>query len=96
MLNANEIFNRVYEGAVNFMTPEIIERGKLDKFSAYELSRGKDFSGNYMWGVTVCSYIPETDEKIRYRNISRCFFNRSEALEYIDYLKENFHELKYE
>lgn len=94
MLTADAIFGKVYGGAVNFITPHIISRNKLDSHSAYELSKGKDFIGGDIWGVTVCGYNPEDDEKIQYISLSKCFSSKKDAIAYIEYLKENFKDLK--
>lgn len=49
-----EIFERVYNGATNFMTPYVERYGKRGKV-IYELSSGSGFNCERIYGVTVLS-----------------------------------------
>ena len=51
-MTANQAFAQRFKGELNFMTPNIIKRGTTKRFH-WELSQGRGFSGDAIWGVTV-------------------------------------------
>lgn len=67
-LTARQILKLEYGNSKNFVTPNIIARGKIDKYTAYEISSGRMPSftrgGDYhtVYGVSVVFWLP-TDEK---------------------------------
>lgn len=79
MRTANEIFTSVVKGN-NFMTPNKISYHKI-KNGAVELSSGTGFSGNTMYGVTVVQNGKHD------ANLSKCFYSKVKAMEYIESLK---------
>lgn len=79
MRTANEIFTSVVKGS-NFMTPNKISYHEI-KNGAVELSSGKGFSGNTMYGVTVVQNSKHNSD------LSECFYSEIKAMEYIDSLK---------
>lgn len=53
ILNLGKIFNKVFNNETNFMTPTVIKYGKTKSGLIYELSKGKGFYDNDIYGVTV-------------------------------------------
>lgn len=58
--SADRAFYEVYGNGKNFMTPRVIRRGSTGNLF-YELSSGKGFSGEKIYGVTVVRYNPALD-----------------------------------
>jgi len=75
---AYDMFQRVYEGSMNFMTPTIIRCGFKGIF-AYELSKGEGISHQPIWGVTVLNKHTER----RNHDLSKLFQSLNEAEHYI-------------
>jgi hypothetical protein len=91
-LTAREILLRVYGDSKNFMTPHIMEYGKISPELAWELSFGDGVFHGIIWGVTFAAIHPHTDGAgLRYRKFNyMCrggFLCRSDALAYIEHVK---------
>lgn len=90
MNNIKEIFDEVYNCQPNFMTPHIIEYGRINDELIYELSQGEGFNRNTLIGVTTLAKID--GEWIQTKNINKSFSNTNyhkalyAAREYIDFL----------
>jgi hypothetical protein len=71
------VFNQTYNGAKNFMTPNVLSYGKRGKM-VYELSTGRGFRDQQIWGVTVIE-LPSTKR----RDLAESFDSYEEAKAYI-------------
>ena len=71
--SANDMFLMEYGGGKNFMTPTVLERGKISLYRAYEISRGKGIYDQTIWGVTIVDYNPDTKETTRRTDLGDCF-----------------------
>lgn len=71
------LFNRVYKGQPNFLTPKILEYGRSGRY-VYELSTGKFMSEARLYGVTVLD-----TEGNKMHDLNKCFHDLDEAREYI-------------
>lgn len=71
------VFNRVYNGKANFMTPNAWEFGKRGKM-VWELSTGTGFRDQRLFGVTVIE-LPNTKR----HDLSQCFDSAEAAKAYI-------------
>ncbi len=60
-LTAREIIKREYGSSKNFVTPYPVKYGKLNKTTAYEISRGTGMNHEPIYGVSIVTYDPETD-----------------------------------
>lgn len=86
-LTAKNIIKAEYGGSTNFMTPDVIEYRKINKYMAYELSKGVGFiTGDKLIGVTIASYNPETQTTKREFDLSDSFNSIAQARDYIDEL----------
>lgn len=92
---AEQIIKQEYEGCKNFMTPHVIRYGKIrsqtkhcKKVVAYELSSGRGFRDNTIYGVSVVSWDPITNTTERMTKLSDCFGSLRKAEDYIEILKE--------
>lgn len=74
--HAGLIFNQVYNGARNFMTPDLIRYGQHGRFF-YELSSGM-FMNDKLFGVTVLE-----KNGTKRHDLSSSFPTQSEAEQYI-------------
>lgn len=74
----NAIFHRAFNGQPNFITPDILKRGKRGRM-IYEISSGQGLGGGTIYGVTVLEL-----SGLRRRDLSSCFSDLSEAERYID------------
>lgn len=90
-LTAKGIIQKQYGTSRNFITPNIVRYGKINRETAYELSSGEGFSENpytkpydrpTIYGVTVAT------EKEKLHDKSKVFQSRKEADTYIRKLKE--------
>jgi len=85
--SANDMFLMEYGGGKNFMTPIILERGKISLYRTYEISRGKGISDQTIWGVTIVDYDPDTKKTTRRTDLSDCFQTARAANAWIAALK---------
>ena len=85
-LTASEIIRRKYKGNKNFMTPNKLKVGKVNKNVAYELSTGLGM-GNRLYGVSVVSANPKTLKTTALYKKSKAFGSKKEAEAYIRRLK---------
>ncbi len=87
-IEAGEIFNREYKYANNFMTPNLIRYGFINRFIVYELSQGKGINHEDIFGLTLVSI--GRDNKTHRSEKSRLCMSLKIAEEYIEELTEEF------
>lgn len=87
---AREILRMEYGASKNFMTPNILKMGKLNQNVAYELSQGRGFDNDNIYGVSLASYNQRKGKTRRLGNISQMFHTKIEAHSYIDNLSRRF------
>lgn len=89
-LTAREIIRKEYGDSKNFMTPTVLEVGKISVNRAYEISSGEAFlSPERIYGVSIVDYDPETGKTERkYSPISEMFHSLQEANDHVKALKE--------
>jgi hypothetical protein len=82
--NAYEVFDRVYHGDRNFMTPYIKGCYTINNF-CIELSQGETDEHKKIYGVTVI----EVDGRnyIKRHDLNKLFFSKKEALRYVHSLE---------
>lgn len=80
---ADIMFRTEYNGQTNFMTPSVIERGMTGTL-AWELSGGRGFKREPIWGVTV---LQDCDGTTRRTELSEMFFSEADARAHIESLK---------
>ena len=89
-LSASEIFRRRFKGSKNFMTPQIENRGKINRNVAFEVSSGRRIIGKgRMFGVTVVS-VAKSGKTRSLHDKSSAFETRGAATSYINKLKRKF------
>lgn len=71
------VFRRAYNGAPNFLTPDVVRYGKRGKM-VWELSTGLGIDRNRIYGVTVIE-LPSTKR----HDLSTSFDSLDAALTYI-------------
>lgn len=76
-MNIEKIFNKVFNGQKNLITPEIIEYGATNE-NLWELSTSNIFN---VFGVTVIKFID--GQPIHQVELSQPFNTEKEAREYI-------------
>ena len=91
-LSAREIFRKRYsQGAKNFMTPHIVGYGKINCNVAYELSSGRGFENDTIYGVTVLSFNPKKQTTRSLHDASKGgFSSKVKAESYIGGLVNKF------
>lgn len=72
----------------NFMTPTVLDMGKVGNHRAWELSRGRGINNDTIWGVSVVDVDPDTGETTRRTDIGDCFRSRGLAVRLIRSLEE--------
>lgn len=72
-----DYFEQEYNGQPNFMTPERIRFGQKRR-RVYELSEGRGFENEKIWGLTVLE-IDDDDEPHRAREASGLHHSRASA-----------------
>ncbi len=77
-LTAREILHREYGHAPNFMTPDVLEVGKLHPCVAFEVSKGTGFEQEPIYGVSVVRVRCDGTTK-RLTRLSEMFFSRRQA-----------------
>jgi len=89
-MTAREILRAAYGDSRNFMTPHIIQVGKLHPRIAHELSvngRGD------LWGVSLVRWEPTERKAVRLYDYSTAFRTREEAEAYLEDLRGRIDEL---
>lgn len=84
---ARDLLQREYGGSRNFMTPDILRVGLAGDRMAWELSKGRGFEGETIWGVSV---VIENDDGTTDRPLepfSQLFHSRAKAEAHISALK---------
>ena len=91
-LSAREIFRKRFpQGAKNFMTPKVEGFGKVNCNVAYELSSGRGFENDRIYGVTVISFNPKKHTTRSLHDVSKGGFpTKVKAESYIGSLVNKF------
>lgn len=83
-----QIFNKVFKGQKNILTPTVIEYGVINEKYVYELSCGDGLTGGKMYGVTVVDRINMVrSEGVHLGGLSLGGVNEEQARQYIQVLK---------
>ena len=85
MIDAHKAIKVAYNGALNWVTPNVLEIGNVGDNIAYEISYG-ECMGSTIYGVSVVSYTVEHGYN-RELDLSKVCFSRDEAVEYITELQ---------
>jgi len=83
---AREIIKKEYGSSRNFMTPNVIRIGKINRSVAFELSSGESLDHSTIYGVSLAE-IKTDGGTIRRTDISQMFDTQKEAEDYINQLK---------
>lgn len=79
------IFNQYFNGAKNFITPNIIGFDYIDfgdEYLAIEKSEGEGLFGTWLYGVS-CLAVTKSTLEVQQIDISKAFTDLSKAEEYI-------------
>ena len=88
-LTARKIIRMEYGDSKNFMTDRVLKMGKINKNMAYELSSGRGFTNDTIYGISIVELLADGKTKRR-TDLSECCKNLEEVDHYIKYLKEEF------
>jgi hypothetical protein len=83
---AKIIFNQVYKGQTNFITPEILDYFDLGNGLYAELSQGEAENHSMLYSVMVVQV--DGKEYIKRDDLHRLFKNHKEAVKYIVQLQK--------
>lgn len=93
MTEANRIFRAEYGGGLNFMTPNVLERGlvrdRRGHALAYEIAEGEGMRrGDYgpaprIFGVSIVRAYPNGRTRRNPLGLSRLCYSRREAAQYV-------------
>jgi hypothetical protein len=86
-MTPKQLFDKVYNGQKNIMTPTILQHGTAGEY-IWELSSGQGiFPGDMIYGVTVLRRTgPDTAERTP-STMNKCFGSKGLAEQYIRSLK---------
>lgn len=86
---AKDVIRKQYGDDKNFMTPKVLRCGFCGDF-AYELSKGKGFSGDTIYGVSVVEYEVLDNAFLgvtnRRTDLADCYTSKAKAESAIDAL----------
>lgn len=85
--SAREIIKKEYGSSKNLMTGDILRYGKIKRNKAFELSKGRGFSGKTLYGVSIASISKHGKTRRNYSQ-SKVFFSKEKAENYIERLKK--------
>jgi hypothetical protein len=85
-MTARQIIQKEFNGANNFMTPDVLGYERIGKNIAVELSKGRGFQHEPIYGVTFVVVKPDGSTR-RGRKSSQCFHSRGRAMSHIDRVK---------
>lgn len=85
-IKAKRVFDKIFHGETNFITPDVLSYYTLKNGLYVELSQGEGITHEKIYGVTVI----ETNGKdyIKRHDLSKPFHNKKDAIEYIKSLGE--------
>ena len=86
-MRAETILFKEYKNSRNFMTPYVMEVGKINKNTAYEISSGKGFTGGKIYGLSIVRWDPEAESTSRDIEGSGCYHDLDELQSVVDKLK---------
>ena len=86
---ARFIIRKEYGDSKNFMTDRVLKMGKINKNMAYELSSGRGFTDNIIYGISIVELLADGKTKRR-TDLAECCYSINEAESYIRDLKEDF------
>jgi hypothetical protein len=90
-LTARQIILKEFGNSRNLITPTVLEVGNISDNTAYEISKGTGIIHDWVYGVTIVDYDPETNTTTRrdheQENGSCMFYSLGDAQEYIRQLK---------
>ena len=90
-LSARVIFRKRFpQRDKNFMTPNVEKFGKVNCNVAYELSSGRGFENDTIYGVTLVSHNPKKGTTRSLHDVSQSFHSKNEAQSFINKLKNKF------
>lgn len=83
-----QIFNEVYKGNKNFMTPDIERYEQIGNMFIAEISSGSGMLGfDTLYGVTILASIK--DVWVKYDTLNKMLKNEEEVKQYISFLNNN-------
>lgn len=91
-MTAAQIIRLEYGDSPNFMTPNRVAFGFISESNptiAYELSNGRGFSGDTIWGVSVVELTGPRETRRLFAPASDYFHSRAMALRHIAKLQED-------
>lgn len=80
---ARKIIAREYGNSKNFMTPKVLDCGLVTDRRAWELSTGRGFYDERIWGVSVVDYDPDTGKTTRRTDLSEMYQSQRQAAKHI-------------
>ena len=86
-MNTDEIFYRVYKNGMNFMTPTLISRGRINSRFVYEISKGKGMDREPIFGITILG-VNSKGEVFKADKLNTLKYSLSQAKGYIAGLKD--------
>lgn len=93
-LTAKQMFKLCYGGNKNLMSDKILSYGKINKYLAYEISKGSGFNNNSVYAVSFVRLNAERELKGD-SNLFKTFESLKEAESYIKQLKTTEEEIKF-
>ena len=86
-MTAKQIINKEYKGKKNFMTPEVLSYGNISNNVAYEISTGRGFDNEKIYGLSIVKLNDDGSTK-RMTDHSGCFSSMYEVDKRIENLKD--------
>ena len=90
---AREIIKMEYGNSKNFMTPTVLKTKRLYPAVAIELSQGRGFENDTLYGVSVVMFFMGSGKTKRLYNLSKVFRTIDRAEDYIDGLEQGLKSL---
>ena len=85
---AHELLRKEYGDSANFMTPDVLRVGLAGDDMAWELSQGRGFEGETIWGVSVVIELDDGTTDRPLEPFSQLFHSRAKAEAHIQALKD--------
>ena len=92
-MSAREIFKLEFGNSKNFMTPNVLKVGNLNRNVAYEISSGIGMDMRTLYGLSIVEALPDGTTR-RVHKYSGCFDSLSDVEYHLREISEMYQEIK--
>lgn len=81
-MDVDKVFDKVYKGGMNFMTPNLVMRGVINPRFVYEISTGRGIHGERIFGITILG-LTSKKKVFKANKLNALVYSQGAAFEYV-------------